>query len=208
MKHFLFLLLTVILSSCDEDKNLSDYENGIINGVVIDKTTGEVISDATVFLKGYEITGDIINPGPTFDVATTTSDINGKFFFDFNYEDKNGYFCSGYSEMYWDLQEEFDIDGEIYNGNVNAQVSLQPKAWMSVHIKNVNTYEPSDYISISDIGIFYGNEVDTSIIDLVLGNYSNLIVWGVVLNGIPPSENDSDNVYCPSFDTTYYEILY
>ncbi len=61
---------------------------------------------------------------------------------------------------------------------------------------------------MGDFGSFYGNEVDTIVVALALGNTENRIVWGVVLNGIPPVENNIEFVYCPPFDTIYYEIFY
>ncbi|HET8963601.1 MAG TPA: hypothetical protein VFM99_06875 [Chitinophagales bacterium] len=47
------LIVIFLTTSCQTSIPVSDFQNGIINGKVTDKTTGVPISNATVYLKGY-----------------------------------------------------------------------------------------------------------------------------------------------------------
>jgi len=50
--------------------------------------------------------------------------------------------------------------------------------------------------------------VDTNILGSVNGNCNRNFIW--VLENLSTGDLQSEelNIYCPSFDTTYYEILY
>lgn len=50
---------------------------------------------------------------------------------------------------------------------------------------------------------FTGDDIDTNITYAVYGNFWNELHWAV---GYDPTE--SDTLYCPAFDTTYFEIFY
>lgn len=206
------IIVIFLASSCETSPPISDFQNGIINGKVTDKTTGVPIANATVYLKGYEITGSILTPGPTFTVATTISDADGNFSFDFDFNSDNGYFCSAVADQYFDYQEEFVINKSVFGGGVNVKVLLEPIAWLNLRCQNISPYDATDEITLSytydgNYPNFFGISVDTTICCVsVSGNNSNRIVWYVNKNGVETTYYEY--VYCPAFDTTYYEILY
>jgi hypothetical protein len=89
-----------------------------------------------------------------------------------------------------------------------VEVLLSPVAWLSVHVKAVNDYEPSDFIDVGSLfdGPYFG-DVDTIELIIVYGNLSQQMSWFVFEGGLE-TYSQTDYIYCPSFDTTYFEILY
>lgn len=203
-----FIILTCLSAGCNNPTELSDLKNGIVHGTVTDKTTGSPIDDATIYLQSYESGGSVIAPGPTFTVATTSSDASGNFNFDFDYNDNNGYFCSATANLYFDYNEEFTINSNTSGGGINSEVTLQPIAWLNVHIKAVNDYEPSDFIDVGSLynGPFYG-EADTFQIIAVDGNASFQMTWFLFEGGIQ-TYSQTEDIYCIAFDTTFHEIFF
>ncbi|MEZ5013833.1 MAG: hypothetical protein R2794_06035 [Chitinophagales bacterium] len=210
MKAILFFYIAALFFtvSCEKSIPLSDLQNGIIHGKVTDKTTGAPIAGASVYLKGYELGGSIFVPGPSFTVATTVSDTNGNFCIDFDYNSDYGYFCSAVADLYFDYQEEFVIDKTIFGDEVNVEITLQPVAWLNVHIKAVNEYAPSDFIGINSTPsyTFFGN-VDTTQMITVEGNKNYTLVWFIYVDGFNDASESAD-IYCPAIDTTYFELLF
>jgi len=203
--HFIAITVILILTSC---KAL--VETGVVKGVVKDATTGQPIVNADVFLLRNEIgDGDIWNGGGISEqIDYTTSDANGVFTFHFDYNKNYYYLCGAEKDLYFDLNQEFKVDDEINEG-VNVEVLLNPVAWLSVHVKAVNEYEPSDHISVNSLQTdpFFGGEVDTIEIISVYGNSTFQMTWFIYLGAIQ-AYSQTDYIYCPAFDTTYHEILY
>lgn len=199
----------IIVCSCNKPGNLSDYKNGIIHGRVTDKTNGSPVANALVYLQGYEGGGSILSSGPTFTVATTNSDADGDFSFDFDYNDENGYFCSAIADQYFDYNEEFVINSNITGSGINTEVTLYPKAWLNVHVKAINGYQFSDFISIQNVydDPFYGDSIDEYVDLTVNGNMNYHLVWFIYSGGLNDG-SESAEIYCPAFDTSYYELLY
>jgi len=177
-----------------------------VDGIVKDKTTGEAIAGATVYLLESENDYCLFCPTATFIIDSTTSDNEGCF--EFKYDDQSGftYSVSAIKEHYIDNQLQTYINR--LGSGVDVEVLLDPEAFLKVSVHNVNVYEPSDHISVSNIyEQFYGNAVDTSITFKVYGNSITKLVWFVYEDGVTEG-SQFEEIYCPSFDTTYYEILY
>lgn len=178
-----------------------------VDGIVKDKTTGEAIAGATVYLLESENDYCLFCPTATFIIDSTTSDNEGCF--EFKYDDQSGftYSVNAIKEHYIDNQLQTYINS--LGSGVDVEVLLDPEAFLKVRVHNVNTYDPWDYLSFSYTNqSFYGNEIDTILIFQTYGNLENRLVWGVVNDGDPPVLNNYIHLYCPAFDTTYFEILY
>ena len=209
MKRWLIpSFVVLLLSTCKPEHIVSDLEKGIITGSAVDYTTNAGVPNATVFLLGNDGGGTWVGGGtPSFFIDQTTADANGNFAFQVEYNEEIGYLCSAISDLYFDYNDEFSVD-KYSSGVVNVEVKLRPKAWLSLTIKSVNDYESFDYIGINSTPsyIFYG-EVDTSQIISVWGNDLYNLVWFIYEDGINNGSESAD-IYCPSFDTTYFELLY
>lgn len=199
--HFITITVILILTSC---KAL--VETGVVKGVVKDATTGHPISNADVFLLRNEIAdGDIWNGGgPSEQMDYTTSDANGVFTFHFDYNKNYYYLCGSEKDLYFDLNQEFKVDDEIKDG-VNVEILLNPIAWLKVHYRNDPPALTTDILGVNGYitEVLYGSEIDTSLTYKTQGNVWSKIYWAI---GYEPTNIDS--IYCPAFDTTYFEILY
>ncbi|MBP7399473.1 MAG: carboxypeptidase regulatory-like domain-containing protein [Chitinophagales bacterium] len=184
-----------------------DLELGIVNGLVTDRTTNAGIPDATVYLLAHEPDGSIFGGGggPSFEIANTTSDASGNFKFNFDYDSKYAYTCAAVKDLYFDYEDEFPVDEQVKEG-VSVEVTLQPKAWLQIHFFNEYPSLPSDHFAINGFVTdeFFGDIIDTLITYIVIGNFMNVIHYGLEAD----LSNIDDTIYCPAFDTTYYEIIY
>ena len=200
--HSFWLLVVFSMASCEKPL----IKTGSIIGVVKDATTGEPIANADVFLMQNEIgDGDIWNGGgPSDQIDYTTSDANGNFSFLFDYDKDYRYLCGAEKSLYFDLNQEFSIDEETTDGN-NVEVLLNPVAFLSIHYENVvpnslfDNFAINGYISDG----FKGADIDTTIVYQVQGNIYNVLYWGLYMD-----ITYTDSIFSPSFDTTYFEILY
>ncbi len=164
--------------------------------------------NATVFLLGNDGGGTWVGGGtPSFFIDQTTADANGNFTFQIEYNEEIGYLCSAVADLYFDYNDEFSVE-RYSSGVVNVEVKLNPIGYVNLHVKSVNIYESSDNINIQSGSIdpLYGN-IDTSFILSVPGNDFYHIVWFHYVDGINNGSESAD-IYCPSFDTTYFELLY
>ncbi|MFI5172496.1 MAG: hypothetical protein ACHQFW_08900 [Chitinophagales bacterium] len=200
MKNALFFCITCLLVSCKYD-DLSSFN---IEGTVKDKTTLDVVTDATVYLLESEIPDIFGNPTPTYIVDSTTSDDSGKF--EFSYGRKDGYAYEAYAIKAHYIDNSVTIS---IKPGVETEVLISPEAFLKLRVHNINEYDATDHVSINglNIGPYYGNEVDTIAIEQVYGNTITGLHVFIIIDGVY-SESLDYNIYCPSFDTTYYEILY
>jgi hypothetical protein len=204
-----YLLILFFIASCRSYQPLSDLESGIVNGTVLDKTTNSGIPNATVYLLGNEGGGTWGGGGTaSFLLDQTTSDAAGNFDFSFDYNNDYGYYCSAIAPQYFNFNEEIPVGDATFGAN-NVEVALQPIAYLQVHVKSINEYGPSDFISIQSVydDPYYGSEVDRNIMLSVNGNSNYHLVWFIYIDGINDG-SESIDIYCPSFDTTYYDLFY
>ena len=209
MTKLIFLsFIVLLLFTCKPEHIESDLEKGIITGMVVDYTTNTGVPNPTVFLLGNDGEGTWVGGGtPSFFIDQTTADANGNFTFQIEYNEEIGYLCSAVADLYFDYNDEFSVE-RYSSGVVNVEVKLNPIGYVNLHVKSVNIYESSDNINIQSGSIdpLYGN-IDTSFILSVPGNDFYHIVWFHYVDGINNGSESAD-IYCPSFDTTYFELLY
>ncbi|MBC8047854.1 MAG: hypothetical protein H7Y00_13735 [Fimbriimonadaceae bacterium] len=193
----ILLFLIFLSASCNKNENI---HNGV-TGTVLDKTTNTPVADAEVglFEKDAEIFGGL--GGVLLETKYAESD--GSFHFDFTERSGYNYYVHAIKEQYFNDQSN-NIT-YIHNGDDDVIVYLQPQGYLNIHFKNVLPSSPSDQFGINGYVTdnFVGNDLDTNVIYTV---YSNMLIelhWAVGYD-----ETISDTIYCPSFDTTYFEILY
>lgn len=203
---FSFSLIILILFSCSKDGGNIKAE-----GTVVDKTTGNPVPEAMVYLRQIGRNLSLAGGMGGSTIASQKADANGKFsfVFDANYKD-NIYEVQAVKENYYDdSNNEASVPS---SGATDLKVPLQPYAYLKIHVINANPKDQFDYISVNNSfsggggGPFVGKTIDSFAIGNVMGNRINTIVWFVKRNDLETIHKDS--IYCPAFDTTLYEIKY
>ena len=203
MKRLLLLYLFFLLLSCGK----GIFGPARVDGVVKDKTTNDLIPGATVYLLENDNSGSLLGPpGSSIIIDSTTTGAFGGFEFVYDKRNSYSYYVSGKKEHYIDnMLQVYILD--LGAGN-DVEVFLQPEAFLKVRVHKVNYYDEWDYIIVNDLyATFYGNYVDTIEELTVYGNQIQHLTWFIFNDGLNTNSQGAD-IYCPAFDTTYYEILY
>lgn len=201
MKQYilLFFLSALIASSCNKETGPTT-----VNGKVEDKTTGSGIDNADVGL--FESDGESAFGLGGVLIDEVYSDASGKF--TFNFEARNGYsyYVQAIKDQYFNDQSNNITFVHNTGGVTDVTVLLQPEGYLSIHYKNEPPSSPYDQFGINGYvaDSFTGGDIDTIIIYKVYGNFNNILHWGLSTY----TESIDDTIYCPAFDTTFYEILY
>lgn len=200
MKQFIsFILPCILLIACGK----GIFGPARVDGVVKDATTGETIAGATVYLLENDNSGGIFSPSISYIIDSTLSDSKGCF--EFKYEDQGGYsyYVNARKEHYHDNMEQTYIN-DLGSG-VDVEVLIHPEAFLKIHFQNIPPSTPSDNFDINgDISDgFNGDATDTSIIYLIYGNTKVELHWALLGETVY-----HDTIYCPAFDTTFFEVLY
>ncbi|MEZ5013837.1 MAG: hypothetical protein R2794_06055 [Chitinophagales bacterium] len=201
---FIYLAFSIVLLSCGK---------GIIGparvqGLVSDATTLDPIYNAKVYLLEAKNAFDPFGPPPSWYVIdSATTGAFGKFSIQYDERDGYRYSVDAFKEHYLVAINPESILS--LGSGIDVEVQLFPEAFLKVHIHNVNTYDPWDYIGINGLenGPYYGNEVDTIELKQVRGNETTTL-YSFLYDDGENAGSVEHAVYCPAFDTTYFEILY
>lgn len=216
----IILFLVVILFIASGIPSCRKHKNTItINGHIYDPFSGSYVPSANITISSSTLSSGFYNPNYT-DIATTTSDANGAFTFEFDQEKSGGYrfyiFKDNYFDNTVDVAEENIQPENIYT----PTFEIYPSAYIKLHVKNNDPYDANDFIAYSyDVdnpGCIdccnnstiqrYGKTYDTTFKCKTFGSKKVHINWHVTKFSIDLAYFDS--VYCAPFDTTFYEILY
>jgi hypothetical protein len=209
-KLFYFLSFTLLslwlFSGCKTDPPPTKLQSGMVDGVVRDATTFNSVPYATAFLLKGESTGSIWGCCPTTIIDQTVADSEGVFFFNLEFEPGFFYACGAVADFYMEEDLQYNVDYFVTEGN-NVEVLLNPKGFLSIHLKAEYANDPSDYITVTDLYENFYGAVDTTVTLTVYGNKETHLVWWVYDDGINDGSENAD-IFCPAFDTTYFEIIY
>jgi hypothetical protein len=204
---FFFLSFFLFLTfSCSKDGGNIKAE-----GTVIDKTTGNPVPEAMVYLRQIGRNLSLAGGMGGATIASQKADANCRFsfVFDANYKD-NIYVVQAVKENYYD---DSNNEASVPSGGASdLKVPMVPYAYLKIHVVNANSVDQFDYISVNNSfssgggGPFVGRTVDAIAIGKVMGNHLNTLVWFVRKNGVETKYKDS--IICSAFDTTLYEIKY
>lgn len=201
---FVFAIMCLVGTTCRKDKDL----HTTIEGTVKDATTLAPIPNATILLlrKESECFSCSYNLYKTF-----SADGNGKYFYEFTREKEYSYVAGARAQKYFDDDTQINIS----IGKNKKDILLHPAAYLKLHIKNtqpVDIYDAIEFQSFAADYDFYGMAIDTTFLYCrdfdckEFGNQTNTVQYWVTKNGI--TTYYSASVYCPSFDTTMYNINY
>ena len=190
--------LIVTALSCNESASPFAFDG--IYGTVRDATTDFGLGEARVYLYESDNEGGWGGGSPYYVIDSMIANANGEFAFEFEN-------TQGHSYSLFATKEQYIVGNTltfVQYGN-EKDVLLDPEAFISLHVKNIAPSEPWDQFGVNGpyADSFNGDDVDTTIVFEVAGNRNHVLVWS--LNGETAS---TDTVFCPAFDTTYYELLY
>jgi hypothetical protein len=218
--HILVLIIVGILVvtgfgiSCKKEK-----EKININGTVYDPNLKTFLANAHITISASMISSGFYNSNYT-DIASTTTDANGAFNFEFDKQKSAGYRVFISKDNYFDNTIDIN-DADVVPGTpYTAAYNLYPVAYIKLHVKNSTPYDTSDAIRYSYTSGYltcyeccsniltkgYGKNYDVTTKCKTYGSQNVMINWSVYKAGYDVAY--SDTIFCIPFDTTTYQILY
>ena len=208
------LVVTGFGISCKKEKDKIN-----ISGTVYDPNLNTFLANAHVTISASMISSGFYNSNYT-DIATTTTDANGVFTFEFEKQKSAGYRIFISKDNYFDNTIDIN-DADIVPGTpYTPAYNLYPVGYIKLHVKNSTPYDTSDAIRYSYTSGYlacyeccsnmlikgYGKYYDVTSKCKTYGNQNAIISWSIYKAGYDVAHSDS--IFCTAFDTTYYEILY
>jgi len=210
------LLIAFIIVSCNKDKKNSIH----IEGKVFDPNTAEYVGGVDVTIAANKLSSGGIYSSAYEDLATTTTDENGLFVFDFTEEKFGGYQIRASKTNYFSLFKDIDAADIEAGVTYSPTLNIYPVCWLELMIRNAVPYDTNDYFSYSFTsgflkgygccgntvmnghGMYYGDTV----ICKTYGNQNVTLSYNVTKNNATFIYHKT--LYCNAFDTTYFVVEY
>jgi hypothetical protein len=217
MKKIIYLLLFTAILSCHKDPLCElDKDEARLQGYALEKGTKKPVEGVRLYLTNC-VSSLQFGSFPTCTVIDSTkTDKNG--YYSFTYKYKGKYDGSSFdlranvSDSYY-KRGRFETIGPTDHLIWDYNLELIPKAWVKVHIKNVNPFNDADKIGISGLtniasdNVFYGSKVDTLIKSSDnIGNDSLGI--GILVTKNKISTFKIKKVYLIGLDTVSCDLFY
>lgn len=192
-----------------------------INGTVKDAQTGSILSGATVRLSVKEVVNGTFS-NSYHHIETQTTGSGGSFSFTFENRNASDYKIEVTKDLYFEYTTSINPEA-LSTSQANAHhARIYPKAWYSINIVNSNPYDAADEILYQNLNTgdftgctscctndqvtYIGETVNETLDCNVYGESWLRFQWVVTKATIPVLYQDS--VFCTSFDTTAYTLLY
>tara|TARA_R110001592_G_scaffold219477_1_gene473843 strand:- start:260738 stop:261370 length:633 start_codon:yes stop_codon:yes gene_type:complete len=207
-KKLLYVIAFIqLIVSCGKD-GPGGTPKTTVSGYVYEKDTQKPLEDIPVKLvdMGGGALGMAGGGSANSSQAVFVTGPDGYYHFDFEGDGSYGIFSDGRWPEYSHLPGYKPVNKGEHN---EISFTLQPQAWLRLHIKNVNPHNHLDRISLmpgNSPVTFTGEAVDVFEIYKVWGNTNRALKWAVEKNDLVT--NYSDTIYLLGNDTTFYEILY
>lgn len=207
-----FLLIMVLaLAGCEKKQDVFAFDC-----VVFDEKVNANVAGASVTMMVQEAAGGF-NPNYVT-VGTTTTDANGRFYIEV---EKGVYYSYRVQVSHSNhFTGTFDIspDDVPFSKAYTATLPVEPKAWVSVHLKNENASQTVSYKVVaetdacteccpSNTTYYQGSMVDTTITCLVYGN-QNVSITGSYVDIDGGIHQVAETTFAQAFDTTTVIIIY
>lgn len=200
----LFFCIALSISSCKKDESGPTKVSGRV--LFENNINNHTIGVSKVYL--HQLDPSCFGCGAGI-IDTFYSTTDGSYNFTFNADKDYGYSVSASNNSCFENHNPISVNKGKKN---NIDITLSPIAHLRLHIKNKYPENEADYINVSNtyfnggVYVFWGTNVDTSVIDIINGNRSNNVIWFTEKNGV--KKNLTSTIYCPAFDTTEYTIEY
>jgi hypothetical protein len=217
MKKIIYFLLLLSILSCHKDPLCElAKDEARLQGYALEKGTKKPVEGVRLYLTNCASSLQFGSFPTCTVIDSTKTDKNG--YYSFTYKYKGKYDGSSFdlranvSDSYY-KRGRFETIGPTDHLIWDYNLELIPKAWVKVHIKNINPFNDADLVWVSGgwsgalkDDRYYGKTVDLFIKKEIIGNDSLGISWDITKNNIDYFK--TSKVYCPALDTTYFEILY
>jgi hypothetical protein len=216
---FLLLILTFIftfgmISSCRKDKNKIT-----INGTVYDPNIKTYVSGANVTISSSRVTNGVYNSNYA-DIATTTTDGNGAFTFEFDKEKSAGYRIYVSKADYFDYTVDISDDNIIPGTPYTPNYTIYPVGYIKLHVKNTQPYDSLDFIAYSYASGYlscyecctnttfkgYGDAFESTTKCKTYGSQDIIVSYHITKNSIDVAYTDT--FFATPFDTTVFNLYY
>lgn len=217
VSSWLVLFLSVIIiSSCNKD----DVVKLTIAGKVEDPKAllNQSVAGVELKLLHNSLEGGVFSNSFS-EIMSVTSGANGAYQFEFDRDNTISYKITGQKTNYFDLEVLINPDNIDPGTTYTKNLSLKPKAHLSMNIVNSDPEGPTDQITFqylnanfncsccdNDDLILTGTDVDTTDVCALEGN--SWIKYYYIVDKPSLFLSVLDSVYCNSFDTTYVQIGY
>jgi hypothetical protein len=211
MKNKFFYLLLVIISLVSCEKKPEELS---FNGVVKDQFLGSPVSDVNVKLQAQILQNNVFSTAyQTIASASTNQQGEFQIFYEKNIYDEFRLFLTKDGYFY----KIINLGTSLVNNNI---YTISGKAYIKLHIKNINSTNVDEYISISwivpDDSYFYSSTTfPFSSTDLVIDtsfviDASAYAPYVLIANWKHGTSNTifSDTIKPLFLDTTYYDLFY
>jgi hypothetical protein len=196
-----------------------DVKKVTFSGTVLDAHSNAPIAGSEVTLAVKKIESGVYNSNFQ-NITTATTDGNGQFSIECNYEAVIAYRIHVGKNNYFDSSTEINSNDVQSGTNYSANYTISPEAFIKLHIKNNMPFDSLDLVTYSyknpqpgcvdccNNTIFHGNGMlfDTIFKCKTFGNTNNKVEWVVKKNG--QTVLHSQDIFCIPLDTTTFEILY
>jgi hypothetical protein len=214
-KPFSILFTLLLLLSCKKDKQVTM----VISGTVSDGINGGGLSGVSVALSYQKIENGVASTAfSTVGTYTTSSD--GRYTFSFNKPSVIKYKLQLVRTNYFGITEEINPDNLSTEHENTLNYTMFPSATFTIFIDNTSPVNNNDQVAYQNLSennsclsccnnslkILPGMSVDTSFTCSKYGNTYVKFQWMVTKNTI--TNIFSDSVFCPTGQTTTYQINY
>jgi len=202
--------------SCDKDKKNSIH----VEGKIYDPNTSEYVEGAEVIIAASKLSSGGIFSSGYEDIASTATDANGTFVFDFTEDKFAGYQIRVSKPLYFSLIKDIPT-ADIQPGiTFSPTYNMYPVGYINLKIRNAIPSDTNDFVSYSFTsgylsgynccdntllqghGIFFADTVFCK----TYGNQNVTVTYNVSKNGT--THVYTQTKYCSAFDTTYFIIDY
>ena len=215
-KSFYFLAIVLIISfleGCKKDPLdaiLADQAR--MYGKIVEKVSKKPVKGARVYLRRCTC---VIGGCNCKVIDSLTTDATGRYDFTFKHSAIIGNSLDIFVRVPEGFRQENSSIALAPNTHtiVNYDIEITPRAWLKIHVKNVNPFDQYDFVWIgggwsgsSSDDKYYGKNTDLFIKKEVIGNDSCNITWSTTKNKIDYFK--IKKVYCLAHDTLFSEVFY
>jgi hypothetical protein len=203
MKPLKFLFLVLLIStifSCRK-KSIPTTVITTVNGFAIDNTKNKRLPNATITIFGCKQTFYGISCSNL--IATTKTDSNGDFSITFNSDGKSiGFQAELTSDENYDYSSKIALTAGAIN---NIQITAREYNFLKTHlIISNNPFDTLVSLSGNVRHIFYGQYLDTNIMNRVMPNSTNYVIYSAWDYNLGLYRRLIDTLQIGSQDTTIY----
>lgn len=202
--------------SCDKDNKNSIH----VEGKIYDPNTSVYVGGAEVIIAASKLSSGGIFSSGYEDIASSVTDANGTFVFDFTEDKFAGYQIRVSKPQYFSLIKDIPTTDIQPGITFSPTFNMYPIGYINLKIRNALPYDTNDFVTysftsgylggsdccnntiIQGHGIFFADTLFCK----TYGNQNVTVTYNVSKNGT--THVYTQTKYCSAFDTTNFIIDY